>query len=99
MQPHDMDKRAMHERMRMLKQDRARSRAEKYAGRTGPADVQEPAEAVVESDAARERGWSVVCARGSDASWDMVGRDEHLHSPGSSRPPCTARTRDLCTVS
>jgi hypothetical protein len=99
MQTHDIDKRAMHERMRMLKQGRMRSRDEKYAGQAGPADVQEPAEAVVESEAARERGWSVVCARGSDASWDMVGRDEHLHSPPSSRPPCTSRTRALCTVS
>ena len=102
MQPHEMDKKAAQERMRMLKQDRARSRAEKYAGRSGPPDVQEPAEAVLQADVqtdARERGWSVVCARGSDASWDMVGRDEHLHSPRSSRPPCTSRTRALCTVS
>ena len=101
MQPHDMDKRAMQERMRMLKQGRTQSRDEKYAGRAGPPDVQEPAEAVVQTDA-RERGWSVVCKRGSDASaaeWDMVGRDEHLHSPRSSRPPCTSRTRALCTVS
>ena len=102
MQTHDIDRRAMHERMKMLKQDRARSRAEKYAGRAGPPDVQEAAEvvqAVVQTDA-RERGWSVVCKRGSDASdWDMVGRDEHLHSPPSSRPPCTSRTRALCTVS
>ena len=35
MQPHEMDKKAMHERMRVLKQDRARNRAEKYAGRAG----------------------------------------------------------------
>ena len=99
MQTHDIDKRAMHERMRMLKQDRARSRAEKYAGHAGPPDVQEPAEAVLASEAAGDSGWRVVCARGSDASWDMVGRDEHLHSPPSSRPPCTSRTRALCTVS
>jgi hypothetical protein len=101
----DMDKKAQQEkeeRMRMLKQQRARSRDEKYAGHAGPPDVQEPAavvQAVVQTDA-RERGWSVVCKRGSDASdWDMVGRDEHLHSPPSSRPPCTSRTRALCTVS
>ena len=104
MQTHDIDKKAMQERMRMLKQHRTRSRDEKYAGRAGPPDVQEPAAvvlAVVQTDA-RERGWSVVCKRGSDASageWDMVGRDEHLHSPRSCRPPCTSRTRALCTVS
>ena len=104
MQTHEIDKKAAQERMRMLKQERARSRDEKQAGRAGPPDVPEPAavvEAVVQTDA-RERGWSVVCKRGSDAStgdWDMVGRDEHLHSPGSSRPPCTARTQALCTVS
>ena len=106
MQPHEMDKKAAQERMRMLKQARTHSRAEKYAGRAGPPDVQEPAEAVLQpeaaGEAASEAGWSVVCKRGSDAShaeWDMVGRDEHLHSPQSCRPPCTARTRALCTVS
>ena len=105
----DMDKKAQQEkeeRMRMLKQQRARSRDEKYAGHAGPPDVQEPAAvvqaAVVVQTEARERGWSVVCKRGSDASgadWDMVGRDEHLHSPPSSRPPCTSRTQARCTVS
>ena len=102
MQPHDMDKRAMQERMRMLKQGRTQSRDEKYAGRAGPPDVQEPAEAVLASEAAGETGWRVVGKRGSDAStggWDMVGRDEHLHSPPSSRPPYTSHTRALCTVS
>ena len=102
MQPHDMDKRAMQERMRMLKQGRTQSRDEKYAGRAGPPDVQEPAEAVLASEAAGDSGWRVVGARFSDSSgaeWDMVGRDEHLHSPPSSRPPCTSRTRALCTVS
>ena len=103
MQTHEIDKKAAHERLRMLKQHRMRSRDEKQAGRAGPPDVvQEPAEAVLQSEPANERGWSVVGARRSDAStgdWDMVGRDEHLHSPGSSRPPCTARTQALCTVS
>ena len=105
MQTHDIDKRAMHERMRMLKQDRARNRADKYAGRAGPPDVQEVVEvvqAVVLAEATDEGGWRVVCKRGSDASgadWDMVGRDEHLHSPPSSRPPCTSRTQARCTVS
>ena len=102
MQAHELDKKAMLERMRMLKQDRARSRAEKYAGHAGPPDVQEPAEAVLASEAAGDSGWRVVGARFSDSSgaeWDMVGRDEHLHSPPSSRPPCTSRTRALCTVS
>jgi hypothetical protein len=100
MQTHDIDKRAMHERIRMLKQGRARSRDEKYTDSARPPDVQEPAEAVLQDEAARERGWSVVGKRGSDASdWDMVGRDEHLHSPPSSRPPCTSHTRALCTVS
>jgi hypothetical protein len=102
MQPQEMDSKAMREARRVLRQDRMRCRDEKYAGRAGPPDVQEAAEvvqAVVQTDA-RERGWSVVCKRGSDASdWDMVGRDEHLHSPPSSRPPCTSRTRALCTVS
>ncbi len=32
MQTHEIDKKAMHERMRMLKQGRARSRDAKYAG-------------------------------------------------------------------
>ncbi len=99
---HEMDGKAMREARRVLRQDRMRCRDEKYAGCAGPPDVQEPAEvvqAVVQTDA-RERGWSVVCKRGSDASdWDMVGRDEHLHSPPSCRPPCTSRTRALCTVS
>ena len=103
MQTHEIDKKAAQERMRMLKQERARSRDEKQAGRAGPPDVvREPVEAVLQSEPANERGWSVVCKRGSDAStgdWDIVGRDEHLHSPGSSRPPCTARTQALCTVS
>jgi len=97
----DMDKKALREkeeRMRMLKQQRARSRDEKYAGHAGPPDVQEPAavQAVVQTEA------RVVCKRGSDASaadWDMVGADEHLHSPPSSRPPCTSRTPARCTVS
>ena len=106
MQTHEIDKKAAHERLRLLKQERARCRDEKQAGRAGPPDVvQEPAavvQAVLQPEAANERGWSVVNARRSDAStgdWDMVGRDEHLHSPGSSRPPCTARTQALCTVS
>ena len=103
MQTHEIDKKAAQERLRLLKQGRMRSRDEKQAGRAGPPDVvQEPAEAVLQSEPANERGWSVVGARRSDAStgdWDMVGRDEHLHSPGSSRPPCTARTQALCTVS
>ena len=101
MQTHEVDKRAMLERVRMLKRDRARSRDAKLAGQAGPADVdvQAPTEEELKAEAARERGWSVVGARGSDASWDMVGRDEHLHSPGSCRPPCTFRTRALCTVS
>ena len=102
MQTHEIDKKAAHERLRLLKQERARCRDEKQAGRAGPPDVQEPAEAVLQPEAASEAGWSVVCKRGSDAShaeWDMVGRDEHLHSPQSCRPPCTARTRALCTVS
>jgi hypothetical protein len=99
MQAHDMDKRAAQERMRMLKQGRTQSRDEKYADRAGPPDVQEPAAAVLQSEAGRERAWSVVAARGSDSSWDMVGRDEHLHSPRSCRPPCTSRTQALCTVS
>ena len=104
MQRHEMDKKASQERTRMLKQGRMQSRDEKYAGRAGPPDVEEPAavvQAVVQTEA-RERGWSVVCKRGSDASaadWDMVGRDEHLHSPPSSRPPCTSRTPARCTVS
>jgi hypothetical protein len=102
MQTHEMDKRAMRERMRMLKQHRMRSRDEKYAGRAGPPDVQEPAEAVLQTEAASETECSVVRARRSEAStdeWDVVGRDEHLHSPPSCRPPCTSHTRARCTVS
>jgi hypothetical protein len=105
MQTHELDKKAMLERTRMLKQARARRRDDKHAGNAGPPDVQEPAEAAVHAAVqtdARERGWSVVGARGSDASaadWDMVGRDEHLHSPPSCRPPCTSRTQARCTVS
>ena len=110
MQAHELDKKAMLERMRMLKQDRARSRDEKYAGRAGPADVQEPAPAVLPAQPqpaqsptaqSKERRWSVVCKRGSDASigdWHMVGRDD-LHSPHSCRPPCTSHTPARCTVS
>ena len=102
MQTMKTDSEARREARRVLRQDRMRCRDEKYAGRAGPPDVLEAAEAleaVLQSEAARERGWSVVAARGSDSSWDMVGRDEHLHSPRSCRPPCTARTRALCTVS
>ena len=102
MQTHEMDKRAMRERMRILKQARMRSRDEKYAGRAGPPDVQEPAEAVVSSEAAGDIECRVVGARRSEASsagWDMVGRDEHLHSPRSCPPPCTSHRRARCTVS
>jgi len=101
MRPFEFDKQAMQERMRMLKQQRTRSRDEKYAGRAGPPDVQEPqepAEAVLQPEVRAKRD-SVVAARGSDASWCMVGRDEHLHSPRSCRPPCTSRTLARCTVS
>ena len=98
MQAHELDKKAMRERIRMMKQDRMRSRDEKYAGRAGPPDcaevpaAEEAAAATVELAPECERAESV-------GDWDVVGADEHLRSPLSCRPPCTSRTRARCTVS
>ena len=65
MQTHEIDKKAAHERLRMLKQHRMRSRDEKQAGRAGPPDVvREPAEAVVQPET-RTRGGGASWARGA----------------------------------
>ena len=100
MQTHDIDKKAMQERMRMLKQHRTRSRDEKYAGRAGPPDCEE---IQCETDTAPAVVQPQVKTRqkreDSMAEWDIVGADEHLHSPRSSHPPCTCHTQARCTVS
>jgi hypothetical protein len=101
------DKKVQHEQHRhaksALQRERARRRDEKYAGRAGPPDVQAPAEAVLapepdESPAPAALGAAARSSAGI-GDWQMVGRDEHSHSPGSCRPPCTSRTPARCTVS
>ena len=100
-----LDKQAMHERhrhaKRAVKKDRTQSRDDKYAGRAGPPDCAE-----VDCAGETEAGEAVDVAEAevneredSVAGWDIVGGDEHLHSPGSFPPPCTSRTRARCTVS
>ena len=96
------DKKAMHERHRhaerVLKSGRARRRDDKYAGRAGPPDC---AGAEAREAAAAPAGPSPrACEREeSVGDWDIVGADEHLHSPPSCRPPCISHTQARCTVS
>ena len=107
------DKKAMQERQRHAKcvrqQDRTRCRAEKHGGRAGPPDCVE-VDAGAEEDAGgeedvggEEHAGAEVQERerqeDSAGGWDIVGRDEHVHSPPSCRPPCTSRTPARCTVS
>ena len=105
MQAFEINKNVMQQRqekMHMLKQGRARRRDEKYAGRGGPPDCEEvQAETFVEAEVDENvSALAGECAREERAGdWDIVGADEHVHSPRSCRPPCTSRTHALCTVS
>ena len=98
MQAHELDKKAMQERMRMLKQHRMRSRDEKYAGRAGPPDYAE-VEAEAEGAEPIEAAEVKIEVAESVGGWDMVDGEEDVHSPRSCHPPCTSRTRARCTVS
>ena len=81
---------------RALQQERARCRAEKYAGRAGPPDCEDGAEAEVETETEKE---VKVEVEGSVGDWDMVGGDEHVRSPRSCPPLCTYHRLARCTVS
>ena len=104
MQAFWVDKRVTHEHhkhaQRVRDAKRTQSRDDKYAGRAGPPDCEEikcetetaPAEVQAHVKTRKKREDSMV-------DWDIVGRDEHVHSPPSCRPPCTSRTPARCTVS
>ena len=93
--------------------ERTRCRDEKYAGRTGPPDcveVEAEAEVEAETEVEAEAQDAIVCENAlkggwgcereeSVGGWDIVGGDEHLHSPRSCHPPYTSHTRARCTVS
>ena len=97
----------MHQKYKHAKKvsqrERTRSRDEKYAGRAGPPDCAEvEAEAWEDTEVAGEHASALAgaCEREeSVGGWDIVGGDEHLHSPRSCHPPCTSHTRARCTVS
>jgi len=101
------EKKVMHEKhkhaKRVTKSDRTRCRDEKYAGQAGPPDCAEvEAETWEETEVAGENASALAgaCEREeSVGGWDIVGGEEHLHSPDSSHPPCTSRTLARCTVS
>jgi hypothetical protein len=100
------DKKAMHDKhkhaKRVTQSERTRCRDEKYAGRGGPPDCEEvqaegEGEAEVDENVSESAG---ECEREeSVGGWDIVGGEEHLHSPRSCPPPCTSRTLARCTVS
>ena len=97
----------MHERHRhaeiVLKRGRTRRRDDKYAGRAGPPDCageEAGRETEVGGGSVSVSEWAGECAsEESVGDWDVVGADEHLHSPQSCRPPCISHTRARCTVS
>ena len=91
---------------RVTKSERTRCRDQKYAGRAGPPDcVEVEAETQAECGAEKEAdivGTEVEKGNEKDESvggWDIVGGEEHLHSPDSSHPPCTSHRLARCTVS
>jgi hypothetical protein len=80
---------------------RARCRDDKYAGRAGPPDCCEVLVVDVDDDLPDDvpvlQG---VCeADDSVCGWDVVEKEQDLHSPRSCHPPCTSHTQARCTVS
>jgi hypothetical protein len=85
---------------KVLQRERARCRDEKYAGQAGPPDCAEvEAEAEAEGVETVQAVEVKVEKEESVGGWDMVGGDDHLHSPRSCHLPCTSHTRARCTVS
>ena len=99
----------LHEKLknakRALQKEWTRCRDEKYAGRAGPPDCAEVeagthAESVEKEADVVEREVETGAERDeSVGGWDIVGGEEHLHSPGSCPPPCTSHRLARCTVS
>ena len=104
MQAFWVDKKVMHEQhkhaQRVRDFGRMQRRDKKYAGEAGPPDCEEiKCEAETAPTVVLPQVKTRQKREDSMAEWDIVGADEHLHSPRSCRPPCISHTRARCTVS